>query len=85
MKSPEPAKRYESKDAGKTYASWLLKNVFEIVFAAALVLGGLRALGAMGMEWAKPYDVIGRYVLHSYPEAAPAPAKPAPPAGAHPG
>ncbi|MCU0722261.1 MAG: hypothetical protein MUC63_01345 [Planctomycetes bacterium] len=85
MKKPEPAKKYESKDAEKTYASWLVRNVLEVAVAAALVLGGLRALGAMGMEWAKPYDVLGRYVLKSYPEAAPAPEKPVPPAGAKPG
>jgi hypothetical protein len=82
MKNPAPQKKYESREGGKTYSSWLLRNVLEILVLAALFLGGFRALGAMGQEWAQPYDLLGRYVMHSYPAAAPAPAKAVPPADA---
>jgi hypothetical protein len=74
VKNPDPVRKYESKEGEKTCASWLLRHVVETVVLAALAVRGLRALGAMRVEWAKPYDVLGRFVLNSYPAAPATPA-----------
>ncbi|GEM_PF-2891848 len=61
--------RFDSKDLGRNYRSWVMRRLVTLLIVAAVLIGGMRLLAMSGQEWAGKYDLVG-YLLEAFGQDA---------------
>ncbi len=67
-----PDKNLESKKKESAYASWMVRRIAGLIVFAALALVGLHLLARADMLPVKELDLVGRFILKTGTDGAPA-------------